>query len=65
MRIIIEIKERHRNLFIEMAKAVKAKVTIEEEEKTAHLPKKSSWITLNVLSAKPNFIRREKYSYPL
>jgi lipoate-protein ligase A len=33
MRIIIETKERHRNLFIEMAKAVKAKVQIEEEEK--------------------------------
>ena len=32
MRIIIETKERHRNLFVEMAKAVKAKVQIEEEE---------------------------------
>lgn len=33
MRIIIETKERHRNLFLEMAKAVKAKVQIEEDEK--------------------------------
>ena len=33
MRIIIETQERHRNLFVEMAKAVKAKVQIEEEEK--------------------------------
>jgi lipoate-protein ligase A len=33
MKIIIETKERHRNLFIEMAKAVKAKVQIEEDEK--------------------------------
>lgn len=32
MRIIIETKERHRNLFLEMAKAVKAKVKIEDDD---------------------------------
>ena len=33
MRIIIETQERHRTLFMEMAKALKAKVQIEPEEK--------------------------------
>ncbi|AXE19771.1 hypothetical protein DR864_19505 [Runella rosea] len=33
MRIIIDVKPQHRNLFIEMAKAVKAKVEIVPEEK--------------------------------
>ena len=33
MRIIIETQERHRTLFMEMAKALKAKVQVEPEEK--------------------------------
>ena len=43
MRIIIETKERHRNLFLEMAKAVKAKIKIEEDE-TERPPTKEEFL---------------------
>ncbi|MCU0338277.1 MAG: hypothetical protein MUE30_00200 [Spirosomaceae bacterium] len=41
MRIIIETQERHRNLFVEMAKAVKAKVKVEDE---THPPSKEEFL---------------------
>jgi len=41
MRIIIDTKPQHRALFMEMAKAVKAKVYIEEANDERPPPKKS------------------------